>query len=93
MGLLGGDSDLSARGKQYARALPIVVAQHIPNSDKLTVSCLRFVVTIFFYFRPFSTMFLFLRCRQPPCKPSMRLCCFWVILHFKMHAHHFGTQL
>ncbi|KAF9364186.1 Fructose-2,6-bisphosphatase [Mortierella sp. NVP85] len=37
MGLLGGDSDLSARGKQYARALPIVVAQHIPNSDKLTV--------------------------------------------------------
>ncbi|KAF9929544.1 Fructose-2,6-bisphosphatase [Modicella reniformis] len=37
MGLLGGDSDLSARGKQYSRALPIVVAQHIPNSDKLTV--------------------------------------------------------
>ncbi|KAF9898620.1 Fructose-2,6-bisphosphatase [Lobosporangium transversale] len=37
MGLLGGDSDLSARGKQYARALPSLVATHIPNADRLTV--------------------------------------------------------
>ncbi|KAI1317676.1 Fructose-2,6-bisphosphatase [Mortierella claussenii] len=37
MGLLGGDSDLSARGKQYARALPSLIATHIPNGDRLTV--------------------------------------------------------
>ncbi|KAF9116501.1 Fructose-2,6-bisphosphatase [Mortierella sp. AM989] len=37
MGFLGGDSELSARGKQYARALPSLVATHIPNSDQLTV--------------------------------------------------------
>ncbi|KAF8957154.1 Fructose-2,6-bisphosphatase, partial [Entomortierella lignicola] len=37
MGFLGGDSDLSARGKQYARALPSLVATHIPNHDRLTV--------------------------------------------------------
>ncbi|KAF9989673.1 Fructose-2,6-bisphosphatase, partial [Entomortierella chlamydospora] len=37
MGYLGGDSDLSARGKQYARALPSLVATHIPNADRLTV--------------------------------------------------------
>ncbi|KAF9954555.1 Fructose-2,6-bisphosphatase [Mortierella alpina] len=37
MGLLGGDSDLSARGKQYARALPSLVATHIPNHERLTI--------------------------------------------------------
>ncbi|KAI8594274.1 6-phosphofructo-2-kinase-domain-containing protein, partial [Dissophora ornata] len=37
MGLLGGDSELSARGKQYARALPSVVATYVPNAEKLTV--------------------------------------------------------
>ncbi|KAF9937233.1 Fructose-2,6-bisphosphatase [Mortierella alpina] len=37
MGLLGGDSDLSARGKQYARALPSLVAAHIPNHERLTI--------------------------------------------------------
>ncbi|KAI7821576.1 6-phosphofructo-2-kinase-domain-containing protein [Gamsiella multidivaricata] len=37
MGLLGGDSELSARGKQYARALPVVVSTYVPNSDRLTV--------------------------------------------------------
>ncbi|KAF9560296.1 Fructose-2,6-bisphosphatase [Mortierella alpina] len=37
MGLLGGDSDLSARGKQYARALPSLVATHIPYHERLTI--------------------------------------------------------
>ncbi|KAF9924694.1 Fructose-2,6-bisphosphatase [Linnemannia zychae] len=37
MGLLGGDSELSARGKQYARALPDLLATHIPNADQLTI--------------------------------------------------------
>ncbi|KAF9438775.1 Fructose-2,6-bisphosphatase [Entomortierella beljakovae] len=37
MSLLGGDSDLSPRGKQYAQALPSLVAKYIPNSEKLTV--------------------------------------------------------
>ncbi|KAG0209437.1 Fructose-2,6-bisphosphatase [Mortierella sp. GBA30] len=37
MGLLGGDSDLSARGKQYARALPRLVSTHVPNHERLTV--------------------------------------------------------
>ncbi|KAF9301540.1 Fructose-2,6-bisphosphatase, partial [Linnemannia elongata] len=36
MGLLGGDSELSARGKQYARALPELLSTHIPNADRLT---------------------------------------------------------
>ncbi|KAF9080581.1 Fructose-2,6-bisphosphatase, partial [Mortierella sp. AD031] len=37
MGLLGGDSELSARGKQYARALPELLTTHIPNADQLTI--------------------------------------------------------
>ncbi|KAG0324981.1 Fructose-2,6-bisphosphatase [Dissophora globulifera] len=37
MGLLGGDSELSARGKQYARTLPLLVATHVPNAERLTV--------------------------------------------------------
>ncbi|KAF9907427.1 Fructose-2,6-bisphosphatase [Lobosporangium transversale] len=37
MGKLGGDSDLSARGKQYAKALPVLIATHLGNSDQLTV--------------------------------------------------------
>ncbi|KAG0251607.1 Fructose-2,6-bisphosphatase, partial [Linnemannia exigua] len=37
MGLLGGDSELSARGKQYARALPELLSTHIPNADRLTI--------------------------------------------------------
>ncbi|KAF9189178.1 Fructose-2,6-bisphosphatase [Haplosporangium sp. Z 767] len=37
MGLLGGDSDLSPRGKQYAQALPSLVSTYIPNADQLTV--------------------------------------------------------
>ncbi|KAF9414795.1 Fructose-2,6-bisphosphatase, partial [Podila epigama] len=37
MGKLGGDSDLSARGKQYAKALPLLIATHLGNSEQLTV--------------------------------------------------------
>ncbi|KAF9210789.1 Fructose-2,6-bisphosphatase [Podila verticillata] len=37
MGKLGGDSDLSARGKQYARSLPLLIATHLGNSEQLTV--------------------------------------------------------
>ncbi|KAF9585745.1 Fructose-2,6-bisphosphatase, partial [Lunasporangiospora selenospora] len=37
MGKLGGDSDLSARGKQYAKSLPLLIATHLGNSDQLTV--------------------------------------------------------
>lgn len=37
MGKLGGDSDLSARGKQYAKSLPLLIATHLGNSEQLTV--------------------------------------------------------
>ncbi|KAG0343697.1 Fructose-2,6-bisphosphatase, partial [Podila humilis] len=37
MGKLGGDSDLSARGKQYAKSLPLLIATHLGNSGELTV--------------------------------------------------------
>ncbi|KAF9434177.1 Fructose-2,6-bisphosphatase [Entomortierella beljakovae] len=37
MGKLGGDSELSARGKQYAKSLPLLIATHLGNSDQLTV--------------------------------------------------------
>ncbi|KAF9582538.1 Fructose-2,6-bisphosphatase [Lunasporangiospora selenospora] len=37
MGKLGGDSDLSARGRQYARSLPRLVSTFIPSANKLTV--------------------------------------------------------
>ncbi|KAG0043955.1 Fructose-2,6-bisphosphatase, partial [Gryganskiella cystojenkinii] len=37
MGKLGGDSDLSARGKQYAKSLPLLIATHLGNSQELTV--------------------------------------------------------
>ncbi|KAG0249451.1 Fructose-2,6-bisphosphatase [Mortierella polycephala] len=37
MGLLGGDSELSPRGKQYARALPSLVSTYIPNAGQLTI--------------------------------------------------------
>ncbi|KAG0094780.1 Fructose-2,6-bisphosphatase [Podila epicladia] len=37
MGKLGGDSDLSARGKQYAKTLPLLIATHLGNSEQLTV--------------------------------------------------------
>ncbi|KAG0301375.1 Fructose-2,6-bisphosphatase [Dissophora globulifera] len=36
MGKLGGDSDLSARGKQYAKSLPLLIA-NLGNSEQLTV--------------------------------------------------------
>ncbi|KAF8924565.1 6-phosphofructo-2-kinase-domain-containing protein [Dissophora ornata] len=36
MGKLGGDSDLSARGKQYAKSLPLLIATHL-GSEQLTV--------------------------------------------------------
>jgi len=38
MGKLGGDSDLSARGKQYAKSLPRLIAASLGDSDQLTVS-------------------------------------------------------
>ncbi|KAF9357130.1 Fructose-2,6-bisphosphatase [Mortierella sp. NVP85] len=37
MGKLGGDSDLSARGKQYAKSLPRLIAASLGDSDQLTV--------------------------------------------------------
>ncbi|KAG0360095.1 Fructose-2,6-bisphosphatase [Podila minutissima] len=37
MGKLGGDSDLSARGKQYAKSLPLLITTHLGNSEQLTV--------------------------------------------------------
>lgn len=37
MGKLGGDSDLSARGKQYAKSLPRLIATSLGDSDQLTV--------------------------------------------------------
>lgn len=69
MGLLGGDSDLSARGKQYARALPIVVAQHIPHNEKLTVSwpCGHFALL-------FLLLPSFERCMHATAIANMRLC-------------------
>lgn len=38
MGKIGGDSDLSARGKQYAKSLPRLIAASLGDSDQLTVS-------------------------------------------------------
>ncbi|KAF9167010.1 Fructose-2,6-bisphosphatase [Actinomortierella ambigua] len=37
MGKLGGDSELSARGKQYARALPLLISTHLGGTEQLTV--------------------------------------------------------
>ncbi|KAG0238656.1 Fructose-2,6-bisphosphatase [Actinomortierella wolfii] len=37
MGKLGGDSELSARGKQYARALPMLISTHLGDKEQLTV--------------------------------------------------------
>ncbi|KAF9976663.1 Fructose-2,6-bisphosphatase [Actinomortierella ambigua] len=37
MGKLGGDSELSARGKQYARALPLLISTHLGSTEQLTV--------------------------------------------------------
>ncbi|KAF9976893.1 Fructose-2,6-bisphosphatase, partial [Modicella reniformis] len=37
MGKIGGDSDLSARGKQYAKSLPRLIATSLGDSDQLTV--------------------------------------------------------
>jgi 6-phosphofructo-2-kinase / fructose-2,6-biphosphatase 2 len=36
MGKIGGDSDLSPRGRRYAEALPKVIAQHLGDHE-LTV--------------------------------------------------------
>lgn len=48
MGKLGGDSNLSARGKQYAKSLPLLIATHLGNSEQLTVSdlCLEVFITM-----------------------------------------------
>ena len=36
-GKIGGDADLSEHGRQYARALPVLINTHLPNANKLNV--------------------------------------------------------
>ena len=45
MGKVGGDSDLSPRGRQYAQALPKVIAQNLGDHE-LTVCDVMVAVLI-----------------------------------------------